>query len=187
MEDRLKRRLVGAIVLVSLAVIFLPMLLERPDDGRPLSEVSNIPPKPPELENFRSSVVALPDVEPLIPPPATPALTEEAPVDATAEPEPVAEPEAQADEPAAQAPQALVGVSSWVVQVASLSSSEGAARLVADLRAKGHTAFMEQTSVRGKDLFRVRVGPEIDRKRAERAAAAIDAAFKVKSRVLRYP
>lgn len=39
MDPALKQRLIGALVLVALAVIFLPMLLDGPDGGDPIADV----------------------------------------------------------------------------------------------------------------------------------------------------
>ena len=46
MEERLKQRLVGAIVLVSLAVVFVPMLLDTPHDLREETFTAPIPERP---------------------------------------------------------------------------------------------------------------------------------------------
>ena len=46
MEERLKQRLVGAIVLVSLAVVFVPMLLDTPHDLREEPSTAPIPERP---------------------------------------------------------------------------------------------------------------------------------------------
>jgi DedD protein len=45
-DDRLKRRLIGAAVLVSLAVIFVPMLVEEDPVPAPPVQGTNIPPRP---------------------------------------------------------------------------------------------------------------------------------------------
>jgi len=198
MEDRLKRRLVGATVLVSLAVIFLPMLVEEPQVPEQTLETTNIPPKPKDLEeDFQSSVVPLPDDEPLIPPLESVTANEHDAVEPPSDDPVSASGEAidsGAEGPAvsppadqSRSPEIRTGISAWVVQVASLSNDENARRLTEELREQGYSTFLEQVSIDGKDLFRVRVGPEIDRKRAERMAVEIDAAFNVKSRILRYP
>jgi DedD protein len=174
-DEQLKRRLVGAVVLVSLAVIFLPMLLDpgaTTDIG--ITE-TNIPRPPAREEAFRSHVQPLLDDEPLITAPPAPAPTAAAPADkgtAVVEVEP-------------STPR--VGVSAWVVQVASLAHKDNADGLVADLRGKGYSAFLEQAYVNGRDLFRVRVGPEIDKRRAERLAEEIGDALRLQAQVVRYP
>ncbi len=178
MDERLKRRLVGAVVLVSLAVIFLPMLLEERQGREVRIEASNIPVKPPVDEEYQSKILPLPDDEPLIPPLSlsdldTPTSAPPGTLAAVSDREPTPEPR--------------VGLSAWVVQVASLSSRENAKRLVENLKKRGHAAFLEQVYVRGRDLFRIRVGPEIDRKRAERVAQEIHKQLNLKGQVIRYP
>lgn len=172
MEERLKRRLVGAVVLVSLAVIFLPMLVEDPSGEQVSIEQTNIPEKP-ARQSFKSDIVPLPEDEPLIPPLEQEALTE---------------PRIEDTPDSAPTPaKPRVGLSAWVVQVASLSSHDNAQNLVNKLQSKGYSAFLEQVSVKGRDLFRVRVGPEIDRKRAERMAEEVRKLVELKGQVIRYP
>jgi len=246
-DESLKRRLVGAVVLVCLVVIFVPMLL---DDGAvPELEIqgSNIPPRPPPGEGFDSGQIlpldedpmALPPEPPLLPPrpaaleieplplpePIVPA-PESAPTTA-AEPEakpvpmprpeplpepkpkpkpkpepepkpepapkprpvpepapkPVPTPKPTLDQPAAQAP----SLSAWVVQVASLSSSERADQLVAELREAKYPAFREPVRIDDRTLHRVRIGPEADRRLAEAMAAGVNKRFDLKSKVVSYP
>lgn len=120
MERGLKERLVGAAVLVALAVVFIPMLLD--DSSRevgPLTD-SNIPERPAGEDGFSSRIIpaepepvdvvppqdlAMPETEePVVPPPEP-----EAPVESAAEPEadadagvePQSEPES-GSEPATQ-------------------------------------------------------------------------------------
>jgi len=172
----LKRRLVGAGVLVSLAVIFLPMLLEDRQGHEVRIETSNIPVKPEVDQEFHSRVLPLPDDEPLIAPLSADDLraTAERPVEESV---PVAEEE----------PEQRVGLSAWVLQVASLSNRSNAEALVENLRSGGYTAFLEQIHVKGTQLFRVRVGPEADRKRAEHALEDVQKQFNLKGQVVRYP
>lgn len=93
MEDKLKKRLIGAAVLVALVVIFVPMMFEKPAEDRQI-KTSNIPPVPPGLEKFASSAVTpLPAERPLPPPePLQPVTgvttTSPAPI-APAKPEPI--------------------------------------------------------------------------------------------------
>ena len=55
MEERLKQRLVGAIVLVSLAVVFVPMLLDAPHDLGEEPSTTPIPERP--QDRFESGVM----------------------------------------------------------------------------------------------------------------------------------
>ena len=59
MEQQLKQRLIGAVVLVSLAVIFIPVILEGPDDEW-VPRTHDIP-TPPELDYRASMDLPLPE------------------------------------------------------------------------------------------------------------------------------
>ncbi|AKH19986.1 hypothetical protein AAY24_06070 [Sedimenticola thiotaurini] len=195
-------------MLVSLVVIFVPMLL----DDEPMVESgiteTNIPPKP--AQDFSSRVIPAedeelsipplsqrPEIVPLTPPPA-PAPTPEtpeptAPVEQTAVPT-VAENKA----PPVQAPpvekpqpvQPREGLAAWVIQVGSFSNRENAEKLVETIRNMKYAAFMEQAAVDGKTLFRVMVGPEVDRKLADQMLVKLNKDIKsldLKGRVRSYP
>ena len=57
----------------------------------------------------------------------------------------------------------------WVVQVGSFASAANADNLVAKLRLEGHSAYREQVSSGGSTIYRVRVGPFVERDEASRA------------------
>ena len=78
------------------------------------------------------------------------------------------------------------GMSTWVVQVASLGSSQTAAELEKKLRDDGFSAFVEKAEVRGKTYYRVRVGPNADRASAEQTAGRLRQKQKVEPLVQRY-
>jgi len=184
-DEGLKRRLVGATVLVSLVVIFVPMLLE----DEPVIETgiykTNIPPQP--AQSFPEGVLpgddqelAVPPLEqrprivPLAPPP--PARVAE-PAETTAPPMPEdgQQAEQQATPAAEPAPvQPREGLSAWVVQVGSFSKRENAEKLVQQIREMKYEAFMEQASVNEQTVFRVKVGPEIDHALAEKMLQALN-------------
>jgi DedD protein len=178
LDERLKRRLVGAGVLVSLAVIFLPMLVEERDGGEVRIETSNVPPEPPAHREFQSSILPLAEEASAALPPILPASPPSAEAGATGN---VAETEDEA--PA----RPKLGVSAWVIQVASLSNQANADALAAKLRQAGFDAFVEQAYVDERNLYRIRVGPEIDRARADRSAGRILEQFNLKGQVIRYP
>jgi DedD protein len=90
-------------------------------------------------------------------------------------------------EPAGEALQPSGTPSGWIVQVASFANRENAETTVARLREAGFDSFQEQTRVGDKVLYRVGVGPEIDRARAEDLQARVAEATKLKGIVRRYP
>jgi serine/threonine protein kinase len=76
---------------------------------------------------------------------------------------------------------------SWVIGVASIPTAAGADELVGQLRAGGFSAYVEQAEVIGKVTYRVKVGPELDRARAEKTAARLREKYKVNPMIKSYP
>jgi DedD protein len=76
---------------------------------------------------------------------------------------------------------------SWVIQVASVATRESAAELERKLKSGGFSAFVEKAEVNGKLYYRVRVGPEVDRARAEQTAASLRGRFKLDTLIKNYP
>jgi len=173
----MKQRLVGAVVLVALVVIFVPMLLD--DEPVVTSSItkSNIPPQP--KRNYPTQTVSKKETKPLIPT----AASKVEPTKIT-EPKPVAKPATVAPK---NEPKTREGLSAWVVQVASFTKRTNADKLMKRLQAKKISAFVEQASVNKKTVFRVRVGPEVDHKKAEDIRAKIEREFKLKGKIERYP
>ena len=172
-EHTFKQRIVGAIVLVALAVIFIPMLLPGSRDIGFSDNGSPIPPKPAELENLK--VLELEKPQPVPTPreivrtpidehsPVAPPEDVEAPAtDKTPLPEETlpAKTTSEAAQPAATTPKA------WAVQVGSFTQRDNAMRLRDQLRSKGYKAFVEQITSADKNFYRVRVGPEVSREKA---------------------
>ncbi|MCB1859010.1 MAG: SPOR domain-containing protein [Gammaproteobacteria bacterium] len=161
MDDGLKKRLIGATVLVSLIVIFVPMLLQREPVRQPQIKQSNIP-LPPQRE-FRSNIMPLDD-QPLAQPPP-----EIVPIEPGKKPPslerrpPVAKPPPTVSESS----QGKGELTSWVIQVGSFSDQENAERLVNLLREKEFSTSIQQETIKGNTLYRVLIGPEIDRKQAD--------------------
>jgi Uncharacterized protein conserved in bacteria len=109
-------------------------------------------------------------VEPAVPAPIVPAVPEPAP--------PVS------SEPAAPRP----SLAAWVVQVGSFSRLENARKLVARLRKAGLQVLdPERIELRGKVLYRVQVGPVLERKRAEAMLPKVNKAAGTQGRVRPYP
>ncbi len=203
MDNHLKQRLVGAVVLVALAVIFIPMLLEGPDrtlvpdmGEMPEPEVlaPELPLEPfppgdepgPALRAIVSDAVA-PPVDDKAEPDAAPAASPEAATAAAAESAPPAvEQPAPAATPApataSSAPPAVVDA--WVVQVVSLSSKANALALRDKLRKGGFATQVEEARIEGKTRYRVRVGPFLERGEAEQARKQLAERFGHKGRVL---
>lgn len=174
-NDQLKKRLIGALVLVSLGVIFIPMVLDggRDDEDALLSD--NIPPRPAAEEPVLEIPLSLPAAsetapqEPKVvsrpepesePAPARPAADPD--VSAPAADSPV---EKEPAPPAAAPP----AVGAWAVQVGSFGDAGNALALQEKLRAAGFATFVERYPGNNGRMYRVRVGPYMARPEAERA------------------
>jgi DedD protein len=93
------------------------------------------------------------------PPPSSPSAGTASPPPAAARP--------------AAAPPAPPEKGGFAVQLGSFSSRDNADRLVRDMTAKGFAAFVAPITSKGRELYRVRVGPTRDRPQAEALAAQL--------------
>lgn len=163
MDEKLKQRLIGALVLIIAAVVFLPMLLSGQDETVRIEVEA---PQAPELDSQPVPAIApieLPAPEPVAEIPLTP--PQEQP---PAQPEPpVAEPEAPAvaqPQPTPSAP----ATGDWVIQLGSFSSGSNAGGLRDTLVEQGYNAYTHAVQIDGKEITRVYVGPLLDRTAANR-------------------
>ena len=186
MERALKERIIGAVVLVLVVVLVVPVFLDGPpEEGEIISEQVPLPgqanqeTKTVVLDRDRTDPVpanggneALAETPAPKPTPQPivrqePAEEEPGPVDSESEREP--EPEAAEPEQASQ-------TGMWAVQLGSYGNRENAERQAADLRKQGHAAFLSQVSTANGMLHRVRIGPQKDRASADAVAAKLKAA-----------
>ncbi|MDH3526395.1 MAG: SPOR domain-containing protein [Gammaproteobacteria bacterium] len=173
MDQKLKQRLVGAVVLISLAVIFIPIILEGPDDE--WSPRTQGMPEPPKIDYRAEIELPLSDSGPS--PQQLPAIVEPVAEQADA-PESVAdqsvpEPPAVVPEPMAPAPApaaaTVVPADAWVIQVGSFSLQPNAGGLRDRLRRAGFPVFLQdKKTASGNTTYRVLVGPLDDRAAAEK-------------------
>ncbi len=200
MHQRLKERLVGAAVLVVIAVIFIPMLLTGPIDSGSITK-TNIPERP--TEKFNSKLIPLTDSLK----PATKVEKSDAASAANIEINGAGETsvgsksntfdktETNSDDLVADkklgqektVKDKQVGLTAWVVQLGSFSSKVNADKLNLNLRKSGFPAFVEPITQKGKTSYRVRVGPEILRADADTLLKKIKTKMKLEGIVLNYP
>lgn len=212
MSDILKQRLVGALILIALGVIFWPIIFVDPDQG-PGMEDLRIPPRPqvdtapiaaPDPDGLRASPELEFDEEELAEDPIGDMIAE---VESREFMEPMPEDSAELEAASGQGPVAPAppapgetrserpeqpvidaqGVPvAWMLQVASVSSAERAEELRQRLQARGEKAWVVPANINGKVTYRVNVGPKFERARLEALRPGIDAEFGVKSLVKRY-
>ena len=214
MERRIKERLTGAAVLMMIAVIFIPMVLDNSNGGYTKIEGTNIPPQPDAIT--RSRIIPVGKSADLAPPvieKAEPADNEKiisnqsvtSPSTITTEstaispaaiqtptPAPVPEPEplsSISNNPpeTANLDTEARGLTAWVVQLGSFSNQANAEGLVGRLQAGGYPAYIEKLADGSAVIFRVRVGPELSKAGAETTLSELNEKFAIKGMVLTYP
>ncbi|MBV7478264.1 SPOR domain-containing protein [Pseudomonas sp. PDM31] len=212
LDKAYKQRMVGALVLVALAVIFLPMLFSRQDEQRQVIVEAPAAPQAPALPQVQVEPVVVPEPQalpqepvpsdeeiaqqeaPVVPAtPVAPAPTAKA---VTPPPAPApalaAKPATAPVQPITAAPgkpdttQSRVdanGLSvSWSVQLASLASRDSAEKLQKSLRSQGYNAYIRTAD--GKN--RVFVGPLIERAEADRLRDLLSRQQNLKGFVVRF-
>jgi len=188
MDQKLKQRLTGAIVLVSLAVIFIPVILEGPDNEW-LPRSHSIP-EPPQLEYRTPVEVPLP----ITPPPASVDGADERPEAGRALPAAPGQPEAVPRTPGKQpaAPggtlpsrETAIPSGAWIIQVGSFSQQTNALGLRDRLTAAGYAARTQTVAQGSKRTYRVLVGPFERREIAEQTRDGLDQKLQLKGIVTR--
>ncbi|MGY0558449.1 SPOR domain-containing protein [Lysobacter sp. A421] len=167
MEPALKQRLIGAAVLVAIAVIFLPMLIKGP---APESGVSDVPLEMPNAPEGEFETRELPLVTPaaadgssvtgLGARPVDPADGGNLPTVDTRAPD-----TGPADSGTVDAAPAANG--NYAVSFGSYASAGDAKRVVEALRNAQLPGYQETTTTGDRTLYRVRVGPYQSRAAAE--------------------
>ncbi|MHB0849789.1 cell division protein [Stutzerimonas xanthomarina] len=191
MDRGLIQRMVGALVLIALAVIFVPMLFNREDDARRVEVDAPAMPQTPAMPDVEVQPVEVPEpaAEPF---PEEFEIIEEGPETAAqvpAEPitappavaEPTPTPPAERPEPEQRLDAANLPVS-WSVQLASLSNRESAEALTAKLRSQGYNAYVRTF----EGMNRVFVGPLVERAEANRLRDVLERQQKLKGFVVRF-
>jgi DedD protein len=179
LDEQLKRRLTGAIVLVLLAVLFIPSILDGPGGGTTTTEIE-LPLPSQSGSDVEQRRFTLPtdagsaDPQQVADGDPSDGVTVDQPIGRDTTSEPVVDTAGTTHDAVIEA---------WAVQVGSFASRDNADRLVSQLVASGFSAFITQIEEGGRPLYRVRVGPEQDRRRAEvlaeRLAGEVDVAPKV--------
>ncbi|KQZ66245.1 MULTISPECIES: SPOR domain-containing protein [unclassified Lysobacter] len=170
MEPALKQRLIGAAVLVALAVIFLPMLIKGP---APESSASDVPLNLPEQPDGQFETRELPLVTPGDAPSGGVVGMSPGAAAAQGETLPTVDTAAEAAKTAATgAMPATAAGGDFAVSFGSYAGSGDADRVVAALRGAQLPGYQEAVPGNGRTLYRVRIGPYGSRADAETARLA---------------
>lgn len=152
MDTSLQQRLIGAILLVALGVIFIPVFLDGSGFKSRNSRSIEMPPEPefPSLSEIK--------LEPVVP---THIKEQSAPV-------PVKKAESGSSMTAVKEP-----VNALALQVSTVTIKDNAYELRDKLRKQGYSAYVDTRTKNGKTSYRVRIGPELDRGKLEKMKATL--------------
>ena len=208
MEQHLKERLVGAIVLTMAAVILIPIILTGSPSLEPVSSLDNGADRSvasDRLQPFSSNIVPLGSTTPLgsaspardsASAPATIPVLPKTMVPVTPRtdsvlPQPVTTPvetkPAVASAPAPAPTGKTAPTSGWLVQLGSFSNARNATGLKDRLLKKSYPAFIRTSRTDNGEVTRVFVGPSANRQQATQLAARLFTETHLKGMVIRQP
>ena len=196
--DGLKQRLVGAFVILTLAIIFLPMIFDKPHVVGS-SKIVPVPPRPDfqtvvvekpakpefkvvELDQEKQKVAlndsAKPEVKAVPVQPATKAETRSGAEEKTD----ISKKETATSNTSVSDMPAFENV--WMVQLGTFSDAGNAYRLRDRLRQDGYKSHTKPLTVKGKKAVRVFSGPFVSKLEAQKTKKRLDARYRVESLVL---
>ena len=165
MELALKYRIVGAAVLLSLAVIFVPLILDGSGQDKVTTLDLEIPPEPQLIfadEPDQPIEIAKETRQEVTKADLTPKVDLEKNI--------VPEITTPSDTPAS--------LLSWVVQVGAFNEEEKAKALQQKLADAKYDAFVESHEIESKTVYRVKVGPVISQDKADKILEKLQKAYK---------
>ena len=167
MDKTLQQRLIGAILLVALGVIFIPVLLdgsgfksrnsrsiEMPAEPEfpPLSEIKLKPVMPTHLKTKTESAANKPT------------------------------PGSSAKRTALKQP-----TNAFALQVSTVTIKDNAYGLRDKLRKDGYAAYVESRTRNGKTSYRVRIGPELDKSKLKKMKATVQKKYGLDGFIVNHP
>lgn len=201
LENSLKQRIVGALVLIALAVIFVPPFLKEKQQHPPFR--SQIPAKPISLIDTEITKAAIEqnqqtqaELDQLDKQAAAPQETQPQKIvpqkiktKQTGKQPSLAEAQAKQDEVASDqsgnsAKQNLDSVkqtlgsqfkdAGWIIQIASFSSKQNAINFVEKLKQQGHPAYRRKNLQSSETIYRIFVGPYVTKEKAQQAMEQVN-------------
>jgi DedD protein len=197
MNTAFKQRMAGAIFILSLGVILIPVILEKPNE-QPLPQYSEKPATPslPNTKTVANIKYVFNEIEDNynVAAEQNPAPIMTAGYDAQDKPDVFEDVSSKSEETpsraAAQARQASQEVMAslhpgdWTIQLGAFGSRENANGLLAKLTAEGFESYLKE--VPGRDLVRVFVAPGIDHDDAEALLGELNTEMGLKGIIVRF-
>ncbi len=162
MNETLKQRIVGAAVITAIAAIFIPMLFDNPlSDADLYSNELSLPQAP---ENNMQEVLDS------IPKTRNEVLSQPIPAQVDLQSKAIQKSIQETD------------IKGWIIQVGSFSQEKNANEFRDKLRKNKFTAYVDSiTTHKHGTLYRLRVGPELDEKRALKTQKLLESRYKIKT------
>lgn len=179
MSSPLQNRLVGTLILVALAVIIIPDVLDGEKKGT-VEPMETIPLKPVVEEKLQKPQTLSDKTV------AEPVMVEEKPsdIEKTADSADAVNEETGAQAPSREPTEYAVDGKAWVIQLGAFSQQDSVKRLISQLQAKGFSAYSEETS--GGSLIRVLVGPDTSKAELEKQLAPLKKLTGLEGKVITY-
>ena len=193
MASGFQNRLIGTVIVVALAVIFLPDFLDGKKESGQTSfdSVPASPAKKPIVnpEPFPSERVASAAERPMEIVNET-ALDDKAKSDNTPEPttqtEPATEQDSLASQTVVESPAAGADDAGWVIQLGSFRHQKNVRQLLTKLENAGYRAFSRQIRTNSGPLTKVFVGPDLDKAKLESALSHLKEVTGLKGQVTEF-
>lgn len=200
-KEAVKHRLIGAAVIVAVAVLFLPSFF-KDRQAYQVDTASQIPDRPSITAVDFNEPQQVEDIEPA-PSPETMFVPDTSASEETGTyPAEAANPVKSTRGASSSAAQSVIASkavtpavaemplnaqglpNAWVIQVASLSNGEAAIKLRDQLQSEGHKAYIRSVVSGNSKIHRVFIGPKLDKTEALSLKAQVDKRFNVNSMVL---
>ncbi len=173
MDRKLRKRLTGAIVLVAFLVILVPEWLDGAGHNSRYGNDVSIP-KRPEFKPISDYMDA----------PSRPANTA---ADPTASHAASASATNQSHSVNTYIKPEESSIHAWALQLGSFAQEKNAEAMRDDLRAKGYAGYVDVLKKPGRIIYRVRIGPELDKQQVEKLKAEILKKEKLEGMVVQHP
>ncbi len=203
-ESDFKQRMIGAVVLIALGVIFIPILLNGESDDKMPIFGGNIPERHKSITNMKplnlSSKIAPPEInkiETIVVDELSPEImaqtnnSKKTPFEEhSSEIIPLAQP-VQDKITKSKTTEKDTNIqnlkaTAWVIQVGSFSNKKNALALRNKLRNKKYHAFVEAVIKKTEVSYRVRIGPEVKKVTAEATQKKLKKEMKLNGIVMKH-
>lgn len=185
MDDLVKQRLVGAVVLALIALVLIPWMFGSPKDPRVTIQPSfSGTPVPAGADGDSEIALVRATPAPTAAATATPRRLLSKPAAAAMPPAaPAAEPATTAQDKPAATKVAPAG-QAWLLQLASYSQRAAADDFRKRLSKDGYVSYREQVKINGKTYYRVRLKVNGSKSQAEAVMKTIENKYRLQAKLL---